>query len=266
MTTIAIWWAMLTAAFRSEAQYRANFVIQLLGGALFQGVGLILAWLIVSRFHSLGGWSAAEVGFVYGLRLAAHGLWVLPMGQLLNIEVLVRQGHFDRFLIRPTGTLVQVVTHKVNIAAAGDLVSGLLLLSLTGQQVLVNATPYGVAYLGLAVVGGAMTEGAIQLAIASLTFRHLETRTLRTTADSVFNTFGGYPLHAFGSTTRLLLTFVLPVAFVGYLPATVLIGRTGDLYIPAGLAYGAPLVGLLLFCVALIFWHRQVRAYQSVGH
>ena len=89
---------------------------------------------------------------------------------------------------------------------------------------------------------------------------------LRLTLDEVFSTFGNYPLRIFGGVSQWLLTFVLPLAFVGYLPAKVLLQRTGELSIHQLFAYLAPLVGAVCFITAYWFWMRQMRNYQSSGH
>jgi ABC-2 type transport system permease protein len=64
----------------------------------------------------------------------------------------------------------------------------------------------------------------------------------------------------------LLLTFALPIAFVAYLPATVLLGRTGELSIHPLFAYLAPLAGAIVFTLAARFWLSEIRHYQSSGH
>ena len=63
----------------------------------------------------------------------------------------------------------------------------------------------------------------------------------------------------------ILLTFALPVAFVAYLPASVILDRTDGLHVAPWLAIAAPLVGVGLFLIALRIWNRQSRHYQSSG-
>jgi len=85
-------------------------------------------------------------------------------------------------------------------------------------------------------------------------------------ADAPRYRFGSYPLHIFGDLARFVLTFGVPVAFIAYLPSTVLLGRTGELSVHPALAYGAPLVGAALFGAAYLFWRSQIPHYQSSGH
>jgi len=63
-----------------------------------------------------------------------------------------------------------------------------------------------------------------------------ERTTLSSLVNGVNNRFGSYPLHIFGDLARFVLTFGVPVAFSAYLPATVLLGRTGALSIHPALA------------------------------
>ncbi len=104
------------------------------------------------------------------------------------------------------------------------------------------------------------------LAIASLSFRLLAANTLLSVADSVFVTFGPYPLSVLPRAVSYLLTFVLPLAFAAFFPAAILLGRTGDLFVPVWLAAASPAVGVLLYVGAVAFFHRQLRSYSSPGH
>jgi ABC-2 type transport system permease protein len=118
----------------------------------------------------------------------------------------------------------------------------------------------------LAVLGGAMVEGSTQLAGSALVFRLLSTMSLKLGIDSVFNEFGSYPLRIFGPAARFGLTFLFPLAFVAYLPASVLLNRTGELTVPSWLAWGSPVVGGALLFLAYRFWSWQSRYYTSPGH
>jgi len=257
---------LLGAALRAELQYRANFLINMLGGICYQGIGLAFIWAVLSQFGTVGGWSLREVAFLYAIRLTAHGLWIVPFGQLLSVDDVVRQGEYDRYLVRPANPLVQLITRRIHLTACGDLLGGLLLLAVAGANAPVRWSPGAALFLLLAIVGGAMVELSLQLGASAMTFRLLSTLSLKFGIDAVFNEVGSYPLKIFGGTARFGLTFVFPLAFVAYLPSTVLMDRTGELAVPTWLAWGSPLVGGLLLTAAYLFWTRQSRHYTSSGH
>jgi ABC-2 type transport system permease protein len=176
-----------------------------------------------------------------------------------RIIITIRTGEFDRYLVRPAGTLVQLLSRGVYVPTFGDLVTGLVMLVAAATRLNLDTSPGALLFLVLALAGGAMVEGAVQLAVASLSFRMLSTLSLRTLLDSLMNNFGGYPLKVFPDTAQFMLTFILPLAFVAYLPAPVLLDRTGDLRVSPWLAYGAPVAGPILLSLSYLLWRSQIR-------
>jgi viologen exporter family transport system permease protein len=260
------YWLLLGAAWRTELQYRNNLLINVLGGLCYQGVGLAFIWAVIDRFGHIGGWNLNEIAFLYGLRLTAHGLWVVPGHQLIFVDEVVVEGEYERYLLRPASPLLQLLTRRIRPIALGDLGGGIVLLVLAAWHAQVDWSPEAIAFLLLAVVGGAMVEASLQLAASGLVFRLLQTMALKNFIDGIFNEFGNYPLKIFGPVTRFGLTFVFPLAFVAYLPSTVLLHRADELSVPARLAWGSPLAGALLLFVAYRFWIRQSRYFQGSGH
>ncbi|MEU1607010.1 ABC-2 family transporter protein [Micromonospora matsumotoense] len=62
-----------------------------------------------------------------------------------------------------------------------------------------------------------------------------------------------------------MLTFLLPLGFIAYLPAAVLVGRVGTLAVPAVLAMASPLIGLLAYLASRRAWLVSLRHYQGFG-
>ena len=266
MERISILGALASASLRSEFQYRANAVTSILGGLLYQLTGFVTVWIIVSRFNEIGGWSLAEITFLYGMRLTSHGIFYACFSQMFEADRVLLTGEYDRFLLRPFSPLLQLFTRKLRINCFGDLIGGALLLSVASTRVAIDWSPPAVLFLLGAVVGGALVEGAVQISLGSLSFRFLQTMSVRTTVNEVFNLYGNYPFSIFPKLLEYLLTFALPVAFVAFLPATLLLDRQDSLHVSPTLAAFAPVVGVVLFTIALRIWRWQSRNYQSSGH
>lgn len=256
---------LVGAALRAQLQYRGNLLLTLASGIAYQSVGLAFVSVVVARFGSIGGWSLSQIAFLYGMRVTAHGMWMVPASELNWLDMTIRTGEFDRYLVRPAGPLLQLLCRRVYLATFGDLATGVIILAVAAPSAGMSMAPGPLAYLVLALVGGAMVEGAFQLGVASLSFRMVSNQSLRLLIASIMNNFGGYPLHIFPNVTRILLCFVLPVAFVAYLPATVLLDRTGDLSVAPWLAWGSPLAGPVLLFLAYLGWRRQIHHYTSTG-
>jgi ABC-2 type transport system permease protein len=161
---------------------------------------------------------------------------------------------------------VQLATNRRSLLQFGDLSVALVVFGIAATLADVDWSPWSVLYLLLAVAGGALIEVSAALAVGALAIRLLNTWAFRAFVDDTIGTLGSYPMGIFGVGTQRMLTYALPVAFIAYLPASVLLRRTGELAVPAILGYGTPLVGIALFALAYLFWRRQLRHYQGVGH
>lgn len=257
---------LLRIGLTSAIQYRADFAMTAIGAICYEAVSLAFVGVIVYAFGSIGGWSLVEVAFVYGIRSMGHALHGILSGQLWATDRVVREGEFDRYLLRPINPLMQLLTRRFQVTAVGDLVFGLVILSVTAVAAPVSWSVGLVAYLIVAVLGSAFLESAVMLALSSLTFRLLVSGPLLQVADTVFVTFGPYPLSVLPRSVAYLLTFGLPLAYAAFFPAAVLLGRTDDLFVPVWLAMASPAIGLLLYVAAVAFFHRQMRHYSSPGH
>ena len=266
MRALAVTLDLFGAALRGQTQYRANFLTMMAMALVYQGTGFVFIWVLLSRFQAIAGWTLGEVAFLYGLRLVVHGLQAILFGGVGRVRRLVRQGEFDRYLVRPLAPLLQVVAINVPSAPFGDLLGGAVLF--LGAQALagIDWSPTALGYLLLAVVGGVLIEASLQLIIATVSFRVIDTSALAFFVDDLFNQFGNYPLKIFGGAVQAILTWGIPVAFVAYLPASVLLARTDELAVHPAVAYAAPLVGGLWFAAAYLFWRRGLGEYKSAGH
>lgn len=266
MERLSILGTLASASIRSELQYRANAVSSIVGGILYQITGFIVVWIIANRFGQIGGWGLPELTFLYGMRLTSHGIFYACFSQMYEFDRVLITGEFDRYLVRPMPPLVQLFTRKLRINAFGDLLGGSALLIAASTGGAVDWSPLAVIYLILAVIGGGLVEGAVQVSLGSLGFRFLQTLPLRTSVNEIFNVYGNYPNVIFPTVLRWILTFILPIAFVAYFPASVLTNKTDQLSVPAWLAASAPLVGVILFVLAVRIWKWQSANYQSAGN
>ncbi|MQS37071.1 ABC transporter permease [Streptomyces katsurahamanus] len=263
--SLSLYWTLQKAALRAETGYRFNFVLLVVMGIVYQGSGIAFVWVILSQFDSIGSWTFSDVAFLYSLRLLAHAVWVVPFNQVYALDELVREGRFDVYLLRPLNPLLQVITGRMRMNILGDVITAVTMFGFALTAADVDWTPAKALYLVLAVLGGAAAEGAVVLLVSALSFRFLHTWSAHFLVDNVFLLFGSYPLHIFGTATTWILTWTVPVAFVAYVPASVLLGRTGDLSVSPVLAWAAPAIGFLWMYAAYRIWVRQMRHYQSTG-
>jgi ABC-2 type transport system permease protein len=74
-----------------------------------------------------------------------------------------------------------------------------------------------------------------------------------------------FPFTVFATVVRRFFTFVVPAAFVAYLPALALLGRDDPLGLPPWLAWSAPAVAVLAALAAGGIWRVGLRHYVGAG-
>ena len=77
--------------------------------------------------------------------------------------------------------------------------------------------------------------------------------------------FSGYPLTMFGRGVFFGFCTAFPMAFIAFLPATVLLGRTADVPLPGWLIVASPLAGVAVFALGYACFVRMLPRYTSPG-
>jgi ABC-2 type transport system permease protein len=252
-------------SFRARTQYRGDFITALAMGLAWQTSVFVFATVILTRFPGLGGWTSGGVLLIVAIRMLSHGGMVLVFNSLIMIPYMVQQGALDGYLIRPMPVYRQVLLYTFPLNALGDSFSALLLFAFAITRVHLAWTPLMALYLVAAVIGGVLLEAAIQTSVSILAFRFTIPIAVFMWFDRMIATFGNYPFSILPLAARAFLTYLLPVAFVAYLPAAVLTGRVASAGVPEWLAYASPAAGPLLYILARYAWYRALRHYESVG-
>jgi ABC-2 type transport system permease protein len=263
---VRLYLVMRGASLRGALQYRGNIAFMVLAGAAYQGSGFAFLFVLLHTFGTVAGWGLGDIAFLYGIRLLSHALWLVTLDGVTQADSAVRDGHFDRMLLRPANTLSQLASTTRSLLPFGDLSVALLIFGIATVLADLDWSPGAVLVLVLAVVGGALIEASASVAIAGISVRVISTWAIRMVVYDTIDTLSSYPISIFGAVTQQLLTYALPVAFIAFLPASVILGHGDELAVPTSLGYATPLVGLALFALSYRFWRRQLRHYQGVGH
>ncbi len=250
---------------RSSMTYRASFVITVLGNLLVTGLDFVAILLMFSQVDSLGGWSLPEVAFLYGLSATAFGLADLTFGSMDVLGARMRDGSFDILLVRPAPVLAQVAADHFALRRLGRITQGVLVLGWGLLTVDVDWTAAKVLLVPMMLVSGGVIFCALFVAGAAFQF-------LAQDAAEVQNafTYGGttllqYPPTVFGKDFVRGVTFLLPLAFVNWVPAAYVLERPYPLDLPQWAAFASPLVAAVCCAPAGLAWRAGLRSYRSTG-
>lgn len=244
----------------NELQYRANFLVQAFQTALSVMTALGGLAVIFQHTSTLGGWKPAELVALMGVYFIIRGAiysMIQPSLQLFMEDV--RKGTLDFALLKPVDSQVLISVRKFGIWQAADSIVGLVLIgwalhrmerSLEGVQVLTFLFLLG---CGLIIVY------SFWLLLATCSFWFVKVENILVIWDSLYQA-GRWPVELYPPIFRMVLTFLVPVAFAVTVPAQALTGR-----ITGSLVLGTLLLAILLFGVSRAFWMWGIRRYSGAS-
>ncbi|WP_405811267.1 ABC transporter permease [Streptomyces sp. NBC_00210] len=250
---------------RSTMTYRFSFAMTLFSNFTATIFDFVVIVLMFSQVEGLGGFSFAEVSFLYGTTSTAFGLADLAMGQVNRLGKRVRDGTLDTLLVRPVPVLAQVAADRFALRRLGRMSQGLLVLIWSVVIVDVEWTAAKVAMMPLMVVCGALIFSAVMVAGASFQFLAQDASEVTNSFTYGGNTLLQYPPTIFAQDLVRGVVYVVPLAFVNWLPALYVLGRDAPAGLPDWLAFLAPLVAGLCCALAALAWRVALRSYRSTG-
>ncbi|MEU6347872.1 ABC-2 family transporter protein [Streptomyces sp. NPDC047072] len=265
MNSLRIVWRITRLNFRAQLEYRAEFLLNVAIGAIWQVSVIVFATVLLARFTGMGGWDSSEVLLIPASRMLAHGLFVLVLGRLHGIGRQIQDGRIDIYLMRPMPVERQVQLAWFPTNAIGDLTVAVGLMAGALSRSELDWTAARIGYLVAALVGGMLLEAALFMVVASASLRFPAADYWGSWLEQLFGTFGGYPLNVLPKAVGGFLTYGLPLAFIAYLPVAVLTGHVHGSGVPYWLAASSPLLGILGYLLSRVLWRWSLRHYTGVN-
>ena len=260
MTGIALWRRYAAVSIRSQLQYRASVAMQSLGAFMVTVVEFAGIWALFARFGSVRGWTLPEIALFYGMISIA---WSITDALARGFEVfgsLLKAGDFDRVLLRPRSTVLQLLGHELTVRRIGRFAQGACVLGYALANLDVPWDAPRVALLAAAIAGAICVFLGLVILQATTAFWTTETLEVWNAFTYGGVTMGQYPLAIYRPWFRKLFTYAIPLGAAIYVPGLVLLGRASS---PAH--WLAPLAGPGFLIIALQLWRFGVRRYRSTG-
>ena len=261
----ALYFRLVGAQIRAQLQYRASFALDLFATFGF-GVADFLSVLII--FHNvptLDGWTLHEVAFLYACSSLAFSLVDLAIGQIDLLPRMIREGTFDVLLVRPRGSLFQLVASDFALRRIGRIVSRAdhLRVRAHGNRDRLERRPRGDGRRhdrgGMPDLRGGLDRLRDDRVLDGRRGRVHERLDQRRELPRA------YPISIYGDWLRRFFAFVVPMAFVCYFPSLYVLDKEDPLGFPRAFQFASPLVAVVAAVAAGIIWTFAVRRYRSVG-
>jgi len=255
----------VSLSFQSQMQYRASLVMLSIAHFFSSVTEFLGTVALFGRFGTLQGWTLPEVALFYGMVHVAFSLSESGARGFDLVHLYVQSGSFDRMLLRPRSTVLQVLGQDFQLLRVGRFTQGMFFLLWGVSKLGITWTPGKFLLALLAILGGAALFSGLFVLQATLSFWSVEGLEIANIL-----TYGGaetaqFPLSIYRNWLREFFIFIVPLASINYFPALRILGRADPLGYPSWVACLSPAVGVGFFLVCLQVWNFGVRHYHSTG-
>ena len=265
MEALRLYVRLVRLSMQARLQYRADFIMGMLNIIALNAINLGLIGIIVYRFVDINGWIVWELFFLYCLWLLGHCLYSLFFWHFWEMEEYIVQGTFDQFLLRPASPFIQYMGREVQYIGFADMSVAIAGLVLAYTNLHLHWTLAQWLFFPVVVISGTLIETALTLMMACIAF-WTGRSSMAINLVMEFNVLvQHYPIDIFGVWFRVLVTGIIPVAFMNYYPALMLLGKLDPQSPNAWLGYISPLVALILIAIASVVWRLALQRYSSSG-
>ena len=197
--------------------------------------------------------------------MLSRGIYGVFFWHLSDLEEMIVGGTFDAYLIRPVSPFLQFIGKDISYTGVGDFLVGVLGFILAAAQIGIHWNMGQWAYFLICVLSGALIQVAINLIGASLCFWTTRSNAAMNIAERFTVLMQQYPVNIFGKYFQIFVTCFLPVAFINYYPALLLLGKGNSVidYVLGGLS---PFVGVGVFAFSIVFFYKGLQVYCSPGN
>jgi ABC-2 type transport system permease protein len=226
------------------------------------------AWMlkiIIDRFHSLNGWGFPQLAFIYGLGLLSHGVMVVFFINTWHIDNMVVQGNFDRLLLRPMNVFFQLIASYVNFIGLIDMIPGSIIFIYASHLVGMDWSFLNILKLILIIGGGVFIRAALFICLGSISFWTKRSASLVGFTLTLLERTTMYPLNIYPIVLQMIFTFLIPIGFISFYPASEFLGQASGFHIPLSMALWTPIMGIVCFMISQFIFTIGMKKYESAG-
>ncbi len=265
MSRLAAYRAILGARLRAQTTYRRSFALQLVGNLAQGGLDFVEVYVIFHNVRVLGGLDFRASILVFALANLSFALADATAGSLDEVPRLIRTGTLEVLMLRPLSVIGQVVTTDLALRRLGRASTATLVLAVALRVNPIDWTPARAALLVAAPVAGTAVFVALFVLAGAVQFWLTDGAEVTNAFTYGGNYAASFPAAVLPLPLRAFFSFVIPTAFVGYLPALALLGLPGPAWLPGSLGWWSPAVAVLALGTASLTWRSGVRRYTGAG-
>ncbi|TVY00435.1 ABC transporter permease [Cohnella terricola] len=252
----------LLILFKSQMQYRSSFWLLSFGQFIIPFSVFAGLYFMFERFGQIQGWNFFEVALCFGVIHMAFAIAECLGRGFDMFSTLIVNGEFDRLLVRPRGTIVQVLGSKFEFTRFGRLLQSLSVLVWAISRLGADWNFMKAVTLIFMIFNGVCIFMGIFILMASMCFWTIQGLEVANIFTDGGREMAQYPINIYQKWVTRFFTYVIPFGCVNYLPLLYILDKTEG---PSAQYMILPLAGCLFLIPCLLVWRFGVRRYRSTG-
>lgn len=255
----SIYFSFSISSLKEMLIYRLDCIVGVFSQLLTQSVELIFLYITFQNTELLAGWNFDQVLLLYGITMLSIGIADMAFDSLYDIgPKYIKNGEFDKILLRPVHPLISIIGSSKEFTSIGYFGLGLVMTIIMLIKLAIPITFWLIlkivffSFIGAMIIGGIMTIFSIS---SFWTYRSNE---VIWTFFRVYK-LTQYPIDIYNKFVKILITVILPFAFIAYYPTASYLGF--EPYI----MYLSPVVAIVLWIIAVKIWNWALKKYRSTG-
>ncbi|WP_172799311.1 ABC transporter permease [Bacillus sp. FJAT-29814] len=259
---MSLYFKYLKILFKSQMQYRASFLLLMTGQFFIPFSVFAGLYFLFDRFGQIRGWDFFEVALCFAVIHMAFAISECFARGFDMFSGMVVRGEFDRVLVRPRSTFIQVMGSKFEFTRFGRLLQSAVVLAWALGSLSLQWSPAKILTLILMITSGVLIFTGIFILQATMCFWTVQGLEVANIFTDGGREMAQYPLNIYQKWVARFFTYVIPFGTVNYLPLMYLLGKNNgnDL-----LYMLIPALGSLFILPCVLFWQFGVRHYRSTG-
>jgi ABC-2 type transport system permease protein len=245
---------------KTKLTYRADLWLEIISDLLFQGMNLFFILVVFLHTQSLGGWSEAQILFIYGYFMIPYGVFTCFFNLWNFADRYIVKGEMDRVLTRPAHNLVQLILENMDPTSLVGSLVGAIIMGFAWAQLGLPIHVLDILVFLLLLLGSVMVYAGVYMVLTAISF-FIDAPTGVVPLVYNIQSYGRYPVKIYNKVIQVILTWILPFAFVGFYPAAYFLDADNW----GAFAFITPLIGIVFFTGALFFWNYGVKKYRGAG-
>ena len=266
MDIIKLYFAFGRINFLRQTQYRKEYAFRMIFKSIYWGSLFLMLYVLLNSFGSIGVWSMYEVMFLYSFNVLSYSIAGTFFITFEGLATRIHSGDFDAILTKPVNPFAHYMVNGVSAGYVNNFIICGIVMWISLSNMTVAITPARVLYFFAALAGGVLIHAAAFVITNVPAFWLIKNSSIqRLFYDQLGRGFMEYPISIYHRALQIMLTFILPYAFISFYPVQFLLGKDDLLGFPTWIVFLTPLVGAALFGIGYLFWNMGINHYKSTG-